>query len=67
MGIIAGLHGFRFEQSTTSPGSTTFIQDEEFSGAGWFLMNEWLLGGGLVKEFEKFNQDLKARVEQQSS
>ncbi|KAF4637090.1 hypothetical protein G7Y89_g996 [Cudoniella acicularis] len=60
---ITGLHSFLFEPSKVVKGGTTFTQKEEFSGAISFLMQPWLLGSKLNAGFQKFNADLKVRVE----
>lgn len=56
-GILKAEHTFRFEPSDTTPGSTTFFNEENFHGAIGGMMKS--AGGG----FEKFNTDFKARVE----
>jgi hypothetical protein len=61
---VSGLHSFHFEPSQASPETTRFVQTEEYSGPGKFLMAGFLLGGGIKKQFDKFNADLKAKVEQ---
>lgn len=62
-GLVAGLHTFEFNPSTTTPGGTTFIQKEEYSGLLAFLMTPSLLGKKIKGQFERFNADLKGRVE----
>ena len=63
-GLFIGEHSFRFEPSKTTPGSTTFVHGEVFSGALSFLMTPAL---GLSKKteagFQGFKRDLKARME----
>ncbi|KAI0509702.1 hypothetical protein F5B22DRAFT_615696 [Xylaria bambusicola] len=59
-GLLKAEHTFRFEDSKITPGWTTFINSETFTG---FLS---LLGGshdGSSPGFEKFNQSLKQRAE----
>ena len=69
LGLFSGEHSFHFEPSSETPGGTTFVHQEEFTGLLSFLM-----GGGLVarsvgaaektkKGFEGFNVDLKAWCE----
>jgi hypothetical protein len=62
-----GKHTFSFEPSTTTPGGTTFVQDEEFTGILSILFCE---GSAMRKKtqsnFETYNSDIKARVESQS-
>ena len=60
---VAGLHTFSFEPSNTLPNGTTFVQSEEYSKGLWFLMQPWLLGFPIKGQFEKYNKDLKAKVE----
>ncbi|EPS35502.1 hypothetical protein H072_11072 [Dactylellina haptotyla CBS 200.50] len=65
LGTFNGEHRFRFEPSTTTPGGTTFIHEEIFTGALSLLMGENLAAraAGLKKTtkegFEGFNVDLK--------
>lgn len=61
MGLIAGLHSFSFE--TASSGGTVFTQSEEFSGPISFLMSPSLLGKKMLGQYERFNEELKARAE----
>jgi hypothetical protein len=60
---VAGLHTFTFKPSATTEGGTTFSQIEQYSGGVSFLMQPWLLARPIKGQFEKFNRDLKARVE----
>lgn len=60
---ISGLHTFSFKSSSRTPGDTTFVHMEEFSGLTAFLMQEWLVGWSFPKKFDRFNNDLKNRVE----
>lgn len=66
--ILRSSHGQAYvsEPSTTTPGATTFVQDEEFTGVLSILFYE---GSAMRKKtqgnFEKFNSDLKAWVESQ--
>jgi hypothetical protein len=66
-GLLIGTHTFRFEPSTTTPGATTFVQDEEFTG----VLSILFFGGSAMRkktqnQFDTFNSDLKAWVEGQS-
>jgi hypothetical protein len=65
-GLIAGLHTFEFQPSKLTPGCTTFVQWESFTGAGTWLMSEWLVGGGIKKYFVGFNEDLKVEAEKKT-
>ena len=60
--IFTGDHAFRWEPSKTSPGGTTFVNEENFSGLMSFLMMP-MFGYGPTKNFEAFNEDLKKKVE----
>lgn len=63
-GLFSGEHSFRFEPSRTTPGATTFVQAEEFSGILSFLIADGTKFAKTTKAgFEGFNADLKARVE----
>jgi hypothetical protein len=63
-GLFTGEHQFRFEPSKITPGGTTFVQAEKFSGILTFMIAE---GTGFWKStkegFEGFNEDLKKRCE----
>ncbi|CAI6340086.1 unnamed protein product [Periconia digitata] len=70
MGTFNGAHAFRFHPSSTTPGATTLVHEEEFTGA-----LTWMVGEGVVakslgmrektrKGFEGFNEDLKKWCEQ---
>jgi hypothetical protein len=64
-GLLNAIHIFNFQPSTTSPGNTTFVHEEEFSGLLAFIMGEGLLARwvGLRettrKAFVGYNEDLK--------
>ncbi|KAH8926947.1 hypothetical protein BT69DRAFT_898659 [Atractiella rhizophila] len=62
-GVLTGIHGYRFEPSSTNPGGTTFTQWEEFEGLLSFVMAPSLGGKTTLKHFEGFNADLKRHVE----
>jgi hypothetical protein len=67
--IFTGEHIFRFEPSKTTPGGTTFSQEESFTGALGFLMGDNFIGRAVgISEksragWKKYNQDLKAWCE----
>ena len=61
--VVAGLHTFEFKPSINTPGGTTFIQKEEYSGPLAFLMSPSLVGKKIMGQFNKFNEDLKLRAE----
>ncbi|KAH7401136.1 hypothetical protein DE146DRAFT_655063 [Phaeosphaeria sp. MPI-PUGE-AT-0046c] len=64
--IFSGAHTFHFTPSTKTPGGTTFVQEETFTGA-----LSWLMGGSFVakqlgdmgkkteKNWEGYNKDFK--------
>ncbi|KAI1301101.1 hypothetical protein F5Y03DRAFT_408048 [Xylaria venustula] len=60
-GLVIGEHSFRFEESKITPGCTTFVNSEAFTG----LLSR--ISGGSHKGpspgFEKFNQSLKLKAE----
>lgn len=63
--LFYGDHFFRFEESKTMPGGTTFSHGEEFSGLlaapfGWLGM-----GSKTGIGFGKFNEDLKKEAERE--
>jgi len=60
---VSGLHTFSFTPSSINEGGTTFVQQEVYSGGLYFLMQPWLLGKQIKAQFEKFNSDLKRKVE----
>ncbi|MCJ1404386.1 hypothetical protein MMC11_007611 [Xylographa trunciseda] len=63
-GVFHGEHAFRFRPSTTSPGHTNFVHEEEFSGMLSFLIGpSWSEGKKTKAGYEGFNRELKERVE----
>ncbi|EME44953.1 hypothetical protein DOTSEDRAFT_52361 [Dothistroma septosporum NZE10] len=64
LNLLMGDHGFKFQDSKTSPGGTTFVHEEEFYRLLAVIMILPLgLYGKTEKGFEAFNEDLKRRVE----
>lgn len=62
--IFVGDHFFCFNPSTVTPGSTTFVHGEEFSGLLAPLMNLPLgFAAKTSSGFEGFNEDLKKQAE----
>ena len=57
VGLLRAVHIFRFEPSKTTPGATTFSNEEDFSGILSGVM------GTAAGGFERFNERFKARVE----
>ncbi|KAI1427833.1 hypothetical protein F5Y12DRAFT_735420 [Xylaria sp. FL1777] len=60
-GLVDAEHSFRFEESRITPGWTTFVNSETFTG----ILTK-ISGGskdGSSPGFEKFNQSLKRRAE----
>lgn len=63
-GIFTGDHVFEFQPSKTTPGSTTFVQYEDFTGLLSFTMKaEKKSGAQNLEGFNAVNRDLKAKVE----
>jgi hypothetical protein len=66
---VTGEHSFLFEPSKTTPGGTTFIQEEVFGGALGFVMGENAVARAIGvpekthKGWKKYNEDLKAWCE----
>lgn len=66
--IFTGRHEFRFEQSKTTNGGTTFTQSEQFSGAASFIMGEgWSVRDKTAATWSKFNEQLKTEAEKRSA
>jgi len=66
-GLFTGEHQFRFEPSKKTPGGTTFVQAERFSGILLFLIADGTKFSKTTKAgFEGFNADLKARCESEN-
>ncbi|EAT90315.1 hypothetical protein HBH56_060920 [Parastagonospora nodorum] len=67
--LFGGDHSFHFTPSTTTPGGTTFTQDESFYGALGFLMGDGFIarrmgmGEKTARNWEGFNKDFKAWCE----
>lgn len=67
--IFGGEHSFRFAPSHTTPGGTTFTQEESFSGALGFLMGEGFIakklgfGAKTILGWEGYNRDFKGWCE----
>jgi hypothetical protein len=65
MGMFNGEHAFRFMASAVTPGGTTLVHEERFTGAMTWCIGEGAVAGLLgVREktrlgFEGFNEDLK--------
>ncbi|KAL1603541.1 hypothetical protein SLS60_005129 [Paraconiothyrium brasiliense] len=61
-GVLVGTHYFEFQASKVTPGHTTFVNREDFSG--WFFA--WNFSDGTRKAgpgFDVLNRDLKRRVQ----
>lgn len=69
LGTFNGNHAFHFTESKVTPGATTFIQEEQFSGLLAFTIGDGVVGNSLgLREktrtgFEGFNRDFKKWVE----
>ncbi|GIZ46709.1 hypothetical protein CKM354_000982300 [Cercospora kikuchii] len=61
--IFTGEHSFQFRKSEVNEGGTTFVNEENFSGALGWLMSSWAMGGSTRGSFEGLCRDLKGRVE----
>lgn len=62
--IFRGDHAFAFTPSAVTPGHTTLVQGEEFTGLLAFTQGQsWSMGRSTKANFEAFNRDIKARVE----
>lgn len=72
LGTFNGNHAFHFTESQTTKGATTFIQEEQFSGALAFIIGDNAIGNMIGfrektrKGFEGFNADFKKWVEGRS-
>ncbi|KAG7562738.1 hypothetical protein FFLO_01799 [Filobasidium floriforme] len=65
--IFSGDHSFQFNPSQSTPGHTTFVHGEDFSGMLSFLVGPtWSMGKSTRDNYEKYNVELKARVEGKS-
>ncbi|KAK4624576.1 hypothetical protein CLAFUW4_06206 [Fulvia fulva] len=64
LGLFMGDHGFTFKGSEITAGGTTFVHEENFYRLlGLMMMLPLGFHGSTKKGFEKFNDDLKRRVE----
>ena len=67
--LFSGDHSFHFTPSTTTPGGTTFTQEESFYGALGFLCNDNFVGRrtgfreNTARNWGRFNRDLKSACE----
>lgn len=62
--IYLGKHMFLLSPSTEEPGKTVLVHREEFSGALYVPIMDWMGAGEKTKKgFEKFNEEVKARAE----
>ncbi|KAM0805807.1 hypothetical protein BDR22DRAFT_829375 [Usnea florida] len=62
--LFRGVHTFRFSPSVSTPGSTTFVQEESFTGVlAWVMAERGPIGRKVRGMFEGFNQDLKVEAE----
>jgi hypothetical protein len=57
--LVSGIHSYRFEASKVTPGSTRFVNSEEFLR----LSNIFMRLMPLEKMFYQFAEQFKARVE----
>jgi hypothetical protein len=67
--LFTGEHSFSFRPSKISPGHTTFVQQEKFSGALSWIMGEGILARQIgmtemtKKNWDKYNRDFKVWCE----
>ncbi|KAK4912634.1 hypothetical protein LTR66_017269 [Elasticomyces elasticus] len=62
--IFTGQHKFYFANSQATPGGTTFVQQETFSGLLAFLMGEgWSMRTSTIKGWRAFDESLKRECE----
>ena len=63
-GLFVGQHQFYYQPSQKTPGHTTFLQKEDFTGPLSYFVREGSSGGASTKtNFEGFNKSLKASFE----
>lgn len=63
-GLFDAQHEFHFAPSETTPGGTTLLQKEDFTGMLTYFMREGSqLGTQFKTNFEGFNKELKKEVE----
>ncbi|PVI06025.1 hypothetical protein DM02DRAFT_668007 [Periconia macrospinosa] len=63
-GLFDGKHSFIFEESKVTPGGTTFVNKEEFTGLLTWFVREGSGGAEKAKVgFEAFNEDVKREAE----
>ena len=64
--IFRGDHEWNFKASSQTPGGTTLVQSEQFTGLLSFFMNEGSSSHENTKKgFQGFNEELKRRCEGQ--
>jgi hypothetical protein len=62
--IFVGDHAWHFKPSAATPGGTTLVQEENFTGLMSFTMKEGSSGEVKTKaNFAKFNADIKKKAE----
>ncbi|KAK6076989.1 activator of hsp90 ATPase 1 family protein [Seiridium cupressi] len=67
-GVFSGHHEFYWTPSTKTPGGTTFLQKETFTGLLAFLMGPgWSPSKSTIANWDGFNADLKKEAERLSS
>ncbi|KAH8726415.1 hypothetical protein GQ44DRAFT_705599 [Phaeosphaeriaceae sp. PMI808] len=66
-GAFAGTHYFQYFESHITPGGTTFVHGEDYSGWMCWLFGESVLGLGrrkVIAMYQNFSKDVKTRAEQ---
>ncbi|KAK4497816.1 hypothetical protein PRZ48_010470 [Zasmidium cellare] len=63
-GLLNGDHSFKFQPSETTPGGTTFVNEEKWHGPVLSLLRPiWAPSAEAPKGFVSFNEELKKRAE----
>ncbi|KAF1962723.1 hypothetical protein CC80DRAFT_487213 [Byssothecium circinans] len=66
-GLFDGQHEFYWKKSSVTPGGTTFVQQENFTGPlSWFVRDGSSGGTQTKTNFEGLNQELKAESEKRA-
>ena len=66
--VFTGDHAFEFQPSKVTPGSTTLLQYEDFSGLLSFMMRPASkMGTDNLNSFGAFNDDIKKEAEKGGS
>ncbi|CAG8952314.1 hypothetical protein HYFRA_00001059 [Hymenoscyphus fraxineus] len=63
LNLLEGIHIFRFLPSEKNPGGCMFIQEEDFGGLLWWVMELESAREGTRGKFVEFNEDFRGWVE----